>query len=243
MRQLRGVLVWAGLGLIMVIPVLLATLSPYLAYRDAIYITAGFSGIVGLALLVLQPLLVSGVLPGFSAIRSRSWHHWVGSGILVCILVHIGGLYLTSPMDVMDALMLVAPTAFSFYGVAALWASVFIALLVLLRRPLRLRPAVWRVIHGSLTLVLVVGTVVHALMIEGAMEPVSKWALSAVVLMSTLLTLFLVFLATGRCENLSDGLRDSGFEHPNHRGKAVLTPHICSCRQYRNGMAFAILRC
>ena len=205
MRQLRGVLVWAGLGLIMVIPVLLATLSPYLAYRDAIYITAGFSGMVGLALLVLQPLLVSCVLPGFSAIRARSGHRWVGSGILVCILVHIGGLSLTSPMDVMDALMLVAPTAFSFYGVAALWASVFIALLVLLRRPLRLQPAVWRVIHGSLTLVLVVGTVVHALMIEAAMEPVSKWALSAVVLMSTLLTLF-CFSCQGRCESLSDGL-------------------------------------
>jgi predicted ferric reductase len=47
---------------------------------------------------------------------------------------------------------------------------------------LGLRPRTWRIAHTLLAVVIVVGSVVHALLIEGAMETVSKAALCALVL-------------------------------------------------------------
>jgi len=51
---------------------------------------------------------------------------------------------------------------------------------------LGLRPRTWRIAHISLAIVIVAGTVVHAILIEGAMETVSKAALCALVLAATI---------------------------------------------------------
>jgi hypothetical protein len=184
-RPLASRLAWTGLLLVMAAPVLVAAASPYLAARNPAYIVGGFAGIVCLALFVIQPLLAAGYLPGPSLPQQRRWHRGVGVAIVACVLLHVGGLYLTSPPDTLDALLLVAPTPFSVYGVLAMWSVAATALLVALRRRLPFHHANWVLLHNALALVAVVATVVHALQIEGAMEPLTKWALCLATLAST----------------------------------------------------------
>jgi predicted ferric reductase len=61
-----------------------------------------------------------------------------------------------------------------------MWAIFAVAVLAALRRRLGLRT--WRIAHMSLAVVIVVGTVVHGVLIEGTMETMSKVALCALVL-------------------------------------------------------------
>jgi predicted ferric reductase len=178
----RPLLIWAALAAALVVPLAVAATSPLLAWREPIYIAAGFAGVVGLALLLVQPLLAGGYLPGLTARRSRQLHAWIGAGLLTAVVFHVAGLWLTSPPDVIDALLFRSPTPFSAWGVIAMWAVITTALLATLRRRLRLRPTVWRACHLTLAAVIVAGTVVHALLIEGTMGTLSKAALSALVL-------------------------------------------------------------
>ncbi|WP_246184889.1 ferric reductase-like transmembrane domain-containing protein [Paracoccus aestuariivivens] len=178
---------WVGLGVAVSVPVVLAAMSPFLAYRNLPYIVGGFAGILCLALLLVQPLLAAAYLPGPGRARERGWHRWVGIAIVICTVLHIGGLFVTSPPDTLDALLLVSPTPFSVYGVTAMWGVFATGLLVLMRR--RFGLALWRVIHNSVALVVVFATVIHALQIEGAMEPVSKWALCIAVVAASLYTM------------------------------------------------------
>jgi predicted ferric reductase len=104
----------------------------------------------------------------------------------VAVVVHVAGLWITSPPDMIDALLFTSPTPFSAFGVIAMWAIFAVALMVALRRRLRLRPRTWRIAHTLLAVVIVVGSVVHGLLIEGAMETVSKAALCALVLAATI---------------------------------------------------------
>jgi len=53
------------------IPVSAAIMSPLLEYRSPIYIAAGFSGVIGMTLLLFQPLLAAGYLPGLTGRRGR----------------------------------------------------------------------------------------------------------------------------------------------------------------------------
>jgi len=100
--------------------------------------------------------------------------------------VHVAGLWITSPPDVIDALLFRSPTPFSAWGVIAMWAVFATALLAALRRPLRIRPRWWRAGHLSLAVVIVGGVVAHALLIEGTMESVSKVVLCGLVVAATL---------------------------------------------------------
>jgi predicted ferric reductase len=178
-RRLRSPLAWAALAAALAVPAGFAVTSPLLAWRDPIYIAAGFAGVVALGFLLLQPLLAGGYLPGLGMRRGRRLHAWVGAGLVVAVLVHVVGLWLTSPPDVVDALLFRSPTSFSAWGVVAMWAVFATALLAALRARLRLRLLVWRLCHVTLALVIVVGTAVHAVLIDGTMEPVSKAALVA----------------------------------------------------------------
>ncbi|CAA9329990.1 MAG: hypothetical protein AVDCRST_MAG90-1438 [uncultured Microvirga sp.] len=184
-RRVPAVLGWAGVAAVMIAPVVIAALSPYLESRSVPYIVGGFAGIVGLSLLFLQPLLPAGYLAGSKGPAGRRWHQWLGVAIVLAVALHVGGLYLASPADTIDALLLVSPTPFSVYGVVAMWGVVATAILVLFRRWLGLRIAAWRLIHNGLAAIVVVATVIHALQIEGAMEPGSKWMLCIAVLATT----------------------------------------------------------
>ena len=85
------------------------------------------------------------------------------------------------PPDVIDALLFDSPTPFSAWGVVAMWAALAAALLAALRRPLRIKPQLWRLGHTVLVLLVVLGGVVHALFIDGTMGNFSKLVLCALV--------------------------------------------------------------
>lgn len=175
----RSVAIWIGLAGAAIIPLWLAGLSPLLAWRGPIYITAGFCGVIGLVLLLFQPLLASRSLPNLSPIQHRKLHRVTGVALILTIILHVGGLWVTSPPDVIDALMLASPTPFSIWGVIAMWAAFATAIIAKMRR--RISLARWRLTHKSLAIVIVIGTVMHAVLIQGTMESISKWVLCALV--------------------------------------------------------------
>jgi hypothetical protein len=186
MRLARVTLIWAALVAAICVPIAFAAASPLLAYRGPVYIVAGFAGIIALGLVLVQPLLIGGYLPGLPGFRGRRAHYWIGGALAVAVLVHVAGLWITSPPDMVDALLLVSPTPFSPFGVIAMWAIFAVALLAAFRRRLGLAPRTWRSAHMLLAVVIVVGSVVHGLLIEGTMETMSKVALCALVLVAAI---------------------------------------------------------
>jgi len=140
------VLIWVIVLPAVLVPLLIAAQSPFLEFRQPVYIIAGLAGIVGLALLLIQPLLIQGALPGFDVLLFRS------------------------------------PTPFSIWGGVAMWGVFATILYAALRKPFRLRPERWRQVHLGLAAVIAVGTVVHAVLIEGTMGQVSKGVLCALVI-------------------------------------------------------------
>lgn len=183
--RLRSVLIWVVLVITLAVPIAAATTSPLLAWRDPIYIAAGIAGVIAMSLMLMQPLLAAGYLPGVSMARGRRVHRWIGSFLVTAIAVHVAGLWITSPPDVLDALFFVSPTQFSAWGVIAMWAVFTTALLAALRRRMRMRLRLWRLGHTGLVTVAVIGSSIHALLIEGTMETVSKAVLCALVLIAT----------------------------------------------------------
>ena len=183
MTRKGAALIWALVTVVIAVPVWFALTSPLLQWREPVYIIAAFAGVVGMAFLLLQPLLVGGFLPGLGAPRGRHMHRVVGGALVLAVFVHVAGLWITSPPDVVDALLFRSPTPFSVWGVIAMWAIFLAALLAIWRRQIGLRK--WRLAHTGLALVIVVGTVVHALLIEGTMEPVSKAVFAGLILVAT----------------------------------------------------------
>lgn len=180
----RATLIWAALAVAFGVPIAAATVSPLLAWRDPLYILACFSGIIALGLVLVQPLLIAGYLPGLPGYRGRRAHLWIGGALVVAVVVHVAGLWITSPPDMIDALLFRSPTPFSPFGVIAMWAIFAVALLAALRRRLGLRT--FRTAHMSLAAVIVLGSVIHAMLVEGAMETMSKAALCALVLVAAI---------------------------------------------------------
>ena len=78
-----GPLIWAALAAALCVPVAAAAASPLLAWRGPVYVLAGFAGITALGLVLVQPLLIAGYLPGLSAYRGRRAHHWIGGALVV----------------------------------------------------------------------------------------------------------------------------------------------------------------
>ena len=183
-RQLRSGLIWTALAAALTVPVVVAATSPLLAWRDTIYIVAGLAGVVALAMLLVQPLLAGGYLPGLRLRLGRRLHTWIGTGLVTAVAVHVAALWLTSPPDVVDALLFRSPTPFSVWGVVAMWAVFAAALVAALRWRLGLRLIVWRLCHIGLAVVVVVGSVVHAMLIDGTMGLVSKAALCTLVVVA-----------------------------------------------------------
>jgi hypothetical protein len=182
----RVTLIWVALAAAICVPLAAAAASPLLAWRNAVYILAGFAGIIALGFMLVQPLLIGGYLPGLSGRIARRVHHWIGGALVVAVVIHVGGLWITSPPDMIDALLFSSPTPFSPWGVIAMWAIFAVAALAALRRRLGLRPRTWSIAHMMLAIVIVVGSVVHGILIEGTMETVSKAALCALVLAATI---------------------------------------------------------
>ena len=186
MRSARAILIWAGLAAAVGVPIAFAAMSEQIEWRGPIYILAGFAGMIALGLALVQPLLAGGYLPGLPALRGRRVHLWIGGALVAAIVVHVAGLWITSPPDMIDALTFVSPTPFSPFGVTAMWAIFAVALLAIFRRRLGLRPRTWRLAHMVLAIIIVVGSVVHVTLVEGTMETVTKAALCALVIAATI---------------------------------------------------------
>jgi predicted ferric reductase len=184
MKLARVTLIWALLAVAILVPIAAAAASPLLEWRGPVYIVAGFAGMIALGLMLVQPLLIAGYLPGLSAYRGRRVHHWIGGALVVMVVVHIGGLWITSPPDMIDALLFTSPTPFSPFGVISAWAIFAVAVLAIFRRRLGLRR--WRIAHLSLAVVIVAGSVIHGMLVEGTMETMSKAALCALVLAASI---------------------------------------------------------
>ena len=184
MRLAKATLIWAALAIAICVPIAAAAASPLLEWRGPIYILAGFAGIIALGLTLVQPLLIAGYLPGLSAYRGRRVHHWTGAALVVAVVIHVGGLWITSPPDMIDALVFASPTPFSPFGVVAMWAIFAVAVLALVRRRLGLRR--WRIAHMSIAVVVVAGGVVHAMLVEGPMETISKASLCALAFVAAI---------------------------------------------------------
>ncbi|NDR58683.1 ferric reductase-like transmembrane domain-containing protein [Aliiruegeria sabulilitoris] len=185
MRRVRSMLIWCALATAIAVPIALAAASPLIAWRDPVYIAGGFAGVIAMGLILLQPLLAGGYLPGISTLGRRRMHRWIGALLVAGVLVHVAALWITSPPDVLDALLFASPTPFSAWGVIAMWAIFATALLAALRRRLRLLWRKWRLAHTIFATVTVIGSVVHALLIEGTMETVSKTVLCVLVIAVT----------------------------------------------------------
>ena len=179
-------LIWVALAAAICVPLAAAAMSPLLAWRNAVYILAGFAGIIALGLMLVQPVLIGGYLPGLSGRIGRRVHLWIGGALVVAVVIHVGGLWITSPPDMIDALLFSSPTPFSPFGVIAMWAIFAVALLAALRRRLGLRPRTWRIAHMLLAIVIVAGSVVHGVLIEGTMETVSKAVLCVLLITATI---------------------------------------------------------
>ena len=179
----RAILIWSALATAIAVPVAVAATSPLLAWREPVYIAAGLAGVVAMALLLVQPLLAGGYLPGLPIRRGRRVHRVVGIALVGAVAAHVAGLWLTSPPDVIDALIFASPTPFSVWGVIAMWAILAAALLAAFRR--LLPPRVWRIGHTALVAVAVATGAVHAMLIEGTMGTISKAVLCALALAAT----------------------------------------------------------
>ena len=83
------ILIWAALAAAVCVPIAAAAASPLLAWRGPVYILAGFAGIVALGLVLVQPLLIGGYLPGLPAHRGRRAHHWIGGALVVAVVIHV----------------------------------------------------------------------------------------------------------------------------------------------------------
>ncbi|MGH1407473.1 MAG: ferric reductase [Rhodomicrobiaceae bacterium] len=183
-------LFWSALFAAIAIPIIFAVMSPLLAWRSPVYIAACFAGVIGLGLLLLQPLLIGEDLPDLPKHIARRAHPFVGTMLVVAVIIHIIGLWITSPPDVIDALTFTSPTPFSNWGVVAMWSLLATTALAIFRRRLQLRVRNWRMAHSFFALVIVIGTVVHALLIEGVMETVSKVTLCILVVIATTKLIF-----------------------------------------------------
>lgn len=184
--RVHRTLIWAAFVTAIAIPIAAAAASPLLAWRDPIYIAAGFAGVIAMACLLVQPFLAAGYLPGLSGLRGRRVHRWVGGSLVLAVVIHVAALWVTSPPDVIDALLFASPTPFSAWGVIAMWAVFAAAFLAAVRRRVRLQPRTWRRAHTAFAAIVVVASVVHAMLIEGTMETLSKMALCVLVLAATL---------------------------------------------------------
>lgn len=139
-----------------------------------------------MALLLIQPLMIGEILPGLIPRTYRRIHRLVGVMLVLAVIIHVGALWITSPPDVIDALLFASPTPFSIWGVIAMWAVFITSLLAALRKRFSLPIKTWRIAHILLAITIIIGSIVHAMLIEGTMELISKIVLCAAVLLAAL---------------------------------------------------------
>ena len=107
----------------------------------------------------------------------------LGLGVVGLVVAHVLGLYVYSPDDVRDALVLAAPTH-SRLGVLAAWTLFLSAGLALARRRLGLTYTDWQVLHAALAVAIVGTAVGHTLMIRGTLDGPAELLLCAAAVLA-----------------------------------------------------------
>lgn len=162
-----------GLVAIVLLPVLLAALSPLQAGRAVPWVWGTLAGVLALSLVVVHVLLPTGWLNSFVGEHNLGWHRILGISITGLTLAHILGLYLYSPDDIGDALVLAAPT-YSRLGVLSAGCLVLSVVLAVTRRQLRLADADWKTIHSALAIAIVGTAVAHAVLLQGTLDGLAE---------------------------------------------------------------------
>ncbi len=185
----RRVWLARGCGVALIaVPLAAAVHSPLGASREAAWVAGSLLGVLALALLPIQALL-----PQRSSARRLSvslrLHRVVGLLVLAATLGHVAALYVVSPDDIGDALVLQAPT-YSRLGVISAVGLIVTIAFALLRPKLGLDEPNWRVIHGALAIAIVGTGVAHALMIRGALDGPIEIALCAAAVLAVAFAVF-----------------------------------------------------
>jgi predicted ferric reductase len=163
---------WAGrvaLAALLVGPTLAALASPLQAGRDLSWVLGGLAGVVALGLLAVQVLLPTPFMDALLAGHDLRWHRAVGLAVAGIVLAHVVGLYVYSPDDVRDALVLAAPT-YSRLGVLSAWSVGLSIALAIARRRLGLTYSDWQILHSALAVAIVTTAVGHTVMIRGTLD-------------------------------------------------------------------------
>ena len=113
MSRVQRALFWLLLLAVVGVALVAALMSPLLQYRSPVYIVAAFAGVIAMVLLLFQPLLAAGYLPGLVLRQGRRIHRYVGSGLVLMIILHVAGLWITSAPDAVSYTHLTLPTIYS----------------------------------------------------------------------------------------------------------------------------------
>ena len=159
----------AALASLLLLPISAALASPLQQGRDISWVLGGLAGILALGLLVVQMLLPTNWLRGLFAIGDMRLHRVLGIAVAGVVIAHVLGLYVYSPDDVRDALVLAAPT-YSRLGVLSAWCVLLSVVLALARRRLGLTYSDWQILHAVLAVVVVATAVGHTVLIRGALD-------------------------------------------------------------------------
>lgn len=70
-----------------------------------------------------------------------------------------------------------------------MWGVFLTATLAAVRKKFRIKPRHWRIAHKSLAAIVVACSIAHAVLIDGSMESVSKYALCVLVAVLTIMAI------------------------------------------------------
>jgi predicted ferric reductase len=159
----------AALAALLVVPAAAAVASPLQEGRDLTWVLGALAGVLALGLLIVQVLLPTPWLDAPLGGPGLRWHRWLGMGLAAVVVAHVLGLYLYSPDDVRDALVLAAPT-YSRLGVLSAWTVGLSVGLALARRRLGLTYSDWQILHSALAVAIVGTAVGHTVMLRGTLD-------------------------------------------------------------------------
>ncbi len=191
---------WLGQGVLLVfamLPTLLAALSPLQIGRAPLWVWGTLAGVLALSLLVIQVLLPTGWLNDWIGEHNFSWHRILGISITGLVIAHILGLYLYSPDDIEDALVLAAPT-YSRLGVLSAGCLLLSMGLALARSRLPLAPVDWQILHSVLAVAVVGTAVAHALLLQGTLDGFAEGLLCGSAVVAVLMAILYWHTAPAR---------------------------------------------
>ncbi|MBE9138248.1 ferric reductase-like transmembrane domain-containing protein [Nodosilinea sp. LEGE 07088] len=171
------------LSTLVLLPTLLAASSPLQVGRAPLWVLGTLAGVLSLSLLVVQVLLPTKWLNMFVGQQNLGWHRILGISVTGLVIAHIVGLYLYSPDDIGDALILAAPT-YSRLGVLSFWCLLLSMILAFARHKLQLVYSDWQILHSVLAVAIVGTAVAHAMLLQGTLDGFAEGLLCGSVMVA-----------------------------------------------------------